>query len=132
MPLGGCRAGQRQQVRLATSVQLAGGAGAWPLAQRRLQPLLDEALANPFDGHVVQPDSGRNGGVRLPRIGTQQHLRALVLPDGDRALGGQCPQLLPLLVREVHDVLLVHRSVLHRPATLHKPSQPLYRGEVLV
>ncbi len=58
-------------MRLTTPIKLPGGAGPWPLAQRRLQPVLDEALANPFDGDVVQPDSGRDGGVRLPRIGAQ-------------------------------------------------------------
>jgi len=83
---------------------------------------------------VVQADSLGDERVRLaraPRVSAQQRLRALVSPHGDCAPGSQRHQVLPLLIGQFHDVLLVHRPVLHGPAPQHEPSQPLQRGRVL-
>jgi hypothetical protein len=112
-------------VRFTAPVQLARGAGARPLVQRGLQPFLDEPLADALDGRRVQANLRRDRRVRGSGVGAEQHLRALVSPHRDGALVGHHPKLLPLLVGQVHDVLLVHGPVLHRPAPRHKPIQPL-------
>ena len=76
-------------MRLGAPVQLAGRARAGPLAERRLQALLDEAFADAFNGDGMQADSGPNGRVRLARRGPQQRLCTLVPAHRHRPLGGQ-------------------------------------------
>ena len=125
MPIGWRRAGQRQQVRLPTPVQLARGAGAGLFAQRGVQPRLDEALPEAHQRVRVQADFLGHDGVWLARIGAQQGAGAFVPTHACRALAGQRLQLLSLLRCEFDDVLLVHRTVLRRSVTLHNPNHHL-------
>jgi hypothetical protein len=111
--LGRGLAGERDQVGFLGAIQLA-LIGARPRAvgsQRRLQALLDEALAQPLDGGnacmegfgdaLVRPARSIVGLIRL-----EQDLSVLETAHVCLAPGQQPLKLLALLTRKRHPILL--------------------------
>jgi hypothetical protein len=75
-------------VRLAAPVQLARRAGAGPLAQRGVHPLLHETLPEAHQGVRVQADVLGGHRIRLAGIGAQQRAGTFVPPHPSRAPAG--------------------------------------------
>src|SRR3954447_19739547 len=117
LALGRPRAGQRHQLGLLRTVQLA-RVNAWarPGPQRRLQPLLNKALPHP--PNRAHADPYRFGNLRIRpvrsafgRVRLQQHPRMRQLARVRLAARDHATQHLTLLRRQRHPVPLHHRRL---------------------
>jgi hypothetical protein len=108
---------QRDQVSLLFAVQLAQSMPRLGTpSEDRIQAFLHEGLANAIDG--CQPDSKGRAELLIGPAGTKANIGLEQNPGtGDLSSGGsplahQGLQALPLLIGQLHQVLLVHRGCL--------------------
>lgn len=113
--IGRRRAGQRDQVGLASCIQSPASAWARFLRQRPVEPALNEAAPDPLDGAHRAPHRCRRFVVQAVLIGRQQHTRARQSSRRRPALAQRRQQLLPLLHGQIHSVSLRAHRFLHRP-----------------
>ena len=121
-PAGGAEHAVAMSKRLLLLRELAVGARTRQLAQRGLEPFLDEAALRPEDGRRPRPRCSSRSSRRVSRLGCEQDLRALQPSKRTLSRLNEAPKLLAFLDRQRDAVPYVHDGL---PRTIDHAAAPM-------